>query len=66
MMQLREDQRLVASLSFCGLGLLLILVLSLIGLSATAERILTPERPLTLATPSPVPVESVHHVQLLP
>ncbi len=65
-MQLHEDQRVGASLSFCGLGLLLMLMLSLIGLNITAGRTLSTERPLTLATPSTISVESIHHVQPLP
>ncbi len=66
MMQLREDQRVVASLSVGGLGLLLMLGLSLIGLSATAGRTLSSERALTHATPRTIAVESSHHIRYLP
>ena len=65
-MQLHEDQRMGANLSFGGLGLLLMLVLSLIGLSAMAGRILSPERSLTHATPSTISVESTHYTHHLP
>lgn len=65
-MPLHEDRRVGASLSLYGLGLLLMLMLSLIGLNTTAGRTLSSDRPLTLATPSTISVESIHHVQPLP
>jgi len=64
--RLREDRWVLANLSLYGLGLLLMVVLSLIGLSATAGRTLSPERPLTQATPSTIPVQSTHHIHHLP
>ncbi len=65
-MQLHEDQQVVASLSFCGLGLLLMLALSLIGLNATAGGTLSPGQRPTLEAPSAIPVQNHHHTQLLP
>lgn len=64
--RLREDRRVIVNLSFCGLGLLLMLVLSLIGLNATAGRTLSPEQSVTLARPSTIPMERIYHIQLLP